>query len=85
MNNATKSILFVLLTLTVATTPAVQASEQRSQDVDYGDGVKMTQLDDKAGFIMTVKNGPTFKFDSRTQCVLMKNPDGSSKLVSLNY
>ncbi len=85
MNNLSKSILFVLLTLSVASAPVVQAAEDRSShDVDYGDGVKMTQLEDKSGFVMTVKDGPTFTFDRLTQSVLMKNPDGSSKLVSLN-
>ena len=40
--------------------------------------------DDNSGFVMTVKGGPTFKFNSRTQTVLITRENGSITVVNFD-
>ncbi len=81
--NTTAMILSILSVLLVAA-PSAQADVRPEHTTDYGDGVSMKQYDDNSGFVMSVKDGPTFKFDSRTQTVLMTRANGTVKVVNLN-
>ncbi len=81
--NTTAKILSILSVLLVAA-PSAQANLRAEHTVDYGEGISMKQYSDNADFVMTVKEGPTFKFDSRTQTVLITRPDGSVRVVNFN-
>ncbi len=77
------SLLLALSTL-LAVAPATQAAEHHGRHINYGDGINMTQYNDNSGFEMTVKNGPTFEFDSQSQSFTVKGIDGSTKVVKLS-
>jgi hypothetical protein len=81
--NTTAKILSILSILLIAA-PSAQANISAERTIDYGEGISMKQYTDNADFLMTVKDGPTFKFDSRTQTVLITRPDGSLQTVDFN-
>jgi hypothetical protein len=81
--NTTAKILSILSVLLVAV-PSAQANLRAERTIDYGEGISMKQYTDNADFVMSVKDGPTFKFDSSTQTVLITRPDGSVQVVDFN-
>jgi hypothetical protein len=81
--NTTAMILSILSILLVAA-PSAQANVRAEHTTNYGEGISMKQYDDNSGFVMSVKGGPTFKFDSRTQTVLLTRANGTVKVVDFN-
>jgi hypothetical protein len=85
--NTTAMILSIFSVLVVAAPSAqanVPANVPAEHTTNYGEGVSMKKYDDNSGFVMTVKGGPTFKFNSRTQTVLITRENGSITVVNFD-